>query len=191
MDVEVVLSLDDLSGDDDDDRPPPPTHSAPSASPDRSCAEKEMVVARRLADVFAVISEFEAYPTWVAGLQQVEVLERDGESGLGTLVRFTAGAMGLSISYTLAYTTTTGTAGGGRVLSWRSVAGGVKSIVGSYELTPASEESTRVQYRLDVDTGFKMPAMLRRTATSLVIGAALPDLKRHLEAGLSRRLSWF
>ena len=47
----------------------------------------------------------------------------------------------------------------------------------------SSHGGTRVRYKLNVDTGFKMPFMLKRTATSLVVGAALPDLKRYLEHG--------
>ena len=43
--------------------------------------------------------------------------------------------------------------------------------------------STRVQYRLDVEMGFKVPGPVKRTVTGLVIGAALPDLKRYLESG--------
>ena len=72
-------------------------------------------------------------------------------------------------------------------VSWVSIAGGVKSIIGQYQLTPLDDGSTRVLYRLNVDTGFTMPALLRRTATKLVIGAALPDLKKHLEKGGSKR----
>ena len=139
-------------------------------------AEKEMVVQRGVADVFTVVSDFLAYPKWVTGLQKVEVVESDAE-GRPCVVEFTAGAMGLSISYTLAYTMEPP-----GLLSWRSVAGGVKSIVGQYRLTPMEGGSTKVLYRLDVDTGFKMPGLLRRTATKLVIGAALPDLKRYLES---------
>ena len=144
--------------------------------------------------------------------QSVETLERDQDSGIGRVVRFTAGAMGLSISYTLQYTVSSAAddedGGGGEdeqglVLAWQSIAGGVKSIAGHYHLSPAQatgsgdgEHKTRVRYKLDVDTGFKMPAMLRRTATSLVVGAALPDLKKHLEkdstpSGSGRRSSWF
>jgi ribosome-associated toxin RatA of RatAB toxin-antitoxin module len=186
--------------------PQPPAQPAPAvvaASSDQAAVEKEMTVASRsVADVFAVVAGFEDYPKWVSGLQKVETLERDEATGRGSVVRFTAGAMGLTIQYTLQYTAYIGE-GGSQVLAWRSIAGGVKSIEGSYHLSPTDEGSsgagprpgataemgaaapagTRVRYKLNVDTGFKMPAMLRRTATGLIIGAALPDLKRHLERG--------
>lgn len=175
----------------------PPPAVASSASTDQGTVEKEMIVANRsVDDVFAVVTGFEDYPKWVTGLQKVETLERDKTTGRGSVVQFTAGAMGLSISYTLQYTVHTGD-DDSLVLAWQSIAGGVKSIEGSYHLSPAdgngsrgaewgsasSSGGTRVRYKLNVDTGFKMPFMLKRTATSLVVGAALPDLKRYLENG--------
>lgn len=156
----------------------PAAMSPSKAAVPTDSARKEVIVKRELADVFDVVSDFEAYPQWVSGLQKVQVLERDASSGLGRVVQFTAGAMGLSMSYTLRYEWSAPES-----LSWVSIAGGVKSIVGQYQLSPASGGGTRVQYRLEVDTGFKMPAMVRRTATNLVIGAALPELKRQLERG--------
>jgi len=184
-------------------RPPSPlaAEATPAEAPksaadsERGSVEKDVVVARKAADVFDVVCAFDAYPQWVTGLQKVEVLERDETDGIGRLARFTAGAMGLSVCYTLSYNVLirdpAATAAGlpDYTLSWTSVAGGVKSIVGQYDLTSLDGASTKVAYRLDVDVGFKMPGILRRTATSLVIGAALPDLKRHLEAG-QRKKSW-
>lgn len=203
IEVSIVLSLEDLeaapvaSPPRAVQPPPPPTTAHPDS--EHGAVEKEMTVARPLDDVFAVISGFEEYPRWVTGLHRVEVLERDAASGLGTAVRFTVGAMGLSLTYTLAFTASRsngGDAGNDRCerrLNWTSIAGGVKSIVGQYHLIDATEEvaapRTRVRYKLDVDTGFKMPALLRRTATSLVVGAALPDLKKYLEADHGRK-SW-
>ena len=163
--------------------PPAPVAMPPSALapawPTES-AEKEMVVKRQVEDVFAVVTDFEAYSKWVTGLKKVEVLERDPTSGLGRVVRFTAGTMGLSITYTLSYTMASP-----GLVSWISIEGGVKSIVGQYVLSAAegASGSTRVQYRLDVELGFKIPGPVKRTVTNLVIGAALPDLKRYLEAG--------
>lgn len=198
VEVEVVISLDDFASAASPEAAAaasspasaaePQSLQTPFFSPDKSSShgavEKEMVVARTVSDVADVICDFGAYPQWVTGLQKVEILERDLATGRGDVVRFTAGAMGLSISYTLAYTLAAETDGSAALrLSWVSVAGGVKSIVGSYHLSPTERgDGTVVRYALDVDTGFRMPAMLKRTATGLVIGAALPDLKKHLEA---------
>lgn len=98
------------------------------------------------------------------------------ESGRGKVVEFNAGALSLSIAYTLSYTVDEP-----QRVSWVSVAGGVKSIVGEYKLSSTDDGATRVQYRLDVDAGFGIPGPVRKAVTNIVIGAALPDLKRYLE----------
>lgn len=113
---------------------------------------------------------------------QVRVLERFEESNRGKVVEFNAGTMGLSISYTLKYTYDEPES-----VSWVSVAGGVKSIVGQYKMTPLETGRTLVRYRLDVDVGFGIPGPVRKAATNLVIGSALPDLKRYLEKEFATR----
>ena len=175
-------------------QPPPqaaPVFPLPSpglAPSEQAAVEKEMIVGRPIADVFAVVSDFDAYPTWVNGLQSVETLERDQDSGIGRVVRFTAGAMGLSISYTLQYTVSSvadDEDGGGGEDEQGSCSHGSQSPAASNpsqvtitcrppkQRVVAMASKTRVRYKLD-GYGFKMPAMLRRTATSLVVGAALP-----------------
>jgi len=155
--------------------PPPPPVAAAKGSLEDS-AQQEMLVKVPVADVFGVVTDFAKYPKWVTGLKKVEILEVD-EKGRGKVAEFSAGAFGLSISYTLSYTFDEP-----EEVSWISIAGGVKSIIGQYRLT-AVEGGTRVQYRLDVDAGFGIPGPIRKGVTKLVIGAALPDLKRYLESG--------
>ena len=42
------------------------------------------------------------------------------------------------------------------------MAGGVKSIIGEYKLTPIDADNTKVNYTLDVDAGFGVPGPVRR-----------------------------
>ena len=106
----------------------------------------------------------------------MKVMGRFGGTGRGKVVEFFAGTLGLSVSYTLSYTLDEPT-----TVDWVSIAGGVKSIVGQYKIKPAADGSTLVQYTLDVDAGFGIPGPVRKAVTNLIIGAALPDLKRYLE----------
>ena len=56
------------------------TRTRPPATPskaDGGSAQKEMVVARRIEDVFAVVADLESYVHWTKGLEKVEVVERD------------------------------------------------------------------------------------------------------------------
>lgn len=162
--------------------PPTTTTPAPASPPPflPDSAAKDMIVNCDPKDVFDVVTDFENYPQWVTGLKKVTVLEKF-EDGIGKVVEFRAGTLGLSISYTLSYTLEPPGS-----VSWVSVAGGVKSIVGQYLISPAEGGGTRVEYRLDVDAGFGVPGPVRKAVTKLVIGSALPDLKRYLEKKYSK-----
>ena len=135
-----------------------------------------MTVECSAEDVYDVVTDFENYPKWVTGLKKIKVLETFEDSGRGKVVEFFVGAMGLSVSYTLSYTVDEP-----KQVDWISIAGGIKSIVGQYKITPAADGKTLVQYTLDVDAGFGIPGPVRKAVTNLIIGAALPDLKRYLE----------
>ena len=98
--------------------------------------------------------------------------------------KFTAGVPPFgkpSISYTLSYTLT-----GQTQANWVSVAGGVKSIIGEYRLTELGPTTTQVNYKLEVDPGFGVPKQLRKVVVGLVVGSALPELKRYLETKYKR-----
>lgn len=137
------------------------------------------MVARPAADVFDAVTDFAKYPLWVSGLKDVVDVTPPGSEKKRW--KFNAGTMGLTISYTLEYTLV-----GEELLSWISVAGGVKSIIGEYKLTPVDADSTQINYRLEVDAGFGVPGPVRRAVTKLVVGAALPELKRYLETNYKR-----
>lgn len=150
--------------------------SPPKAAPaSDDCVEKEMVVARPLAEVLDAVTDFPKYSLWVSG--QKEVVDETPVGQTSPQVwKFKAGVpFGPSISYTLSYTIK------GNQMNWVSVAGGVKKIVGEYRLTAIDDTHTQVNYKLEVDAGFGVPPALRKVVTGLVVGAALPELKRYLE----------
>ena len=57
----------------------------------------------------------------------------------------------------------------------------VERIDGAYKLTANDDGTTSVAYALEVDPGFAVPGFLRKTVTKIVVGAALPSLKKYLE----------
>ena len=65
-------------------------------------ARQEATISASAEELWAVLVDFERYPTWARDLKQVEVLERDGE-GRGVEVLFRAAAMGRSTTYVLRY----------------------------------------------------------------------------------------
>src|SRR5207253_3412108 len=71
-------------------------------APMADVARQEAVIAATVDELWAVLVDFERYPSWAADLKQVEVLERDDE-GRGIEVLYRAAAMGRSTTYVLRY----------------------------------------------------------------------------------------
>jgi len=124
-----------------------------------------------------VITAYEAYPEW-AGVETVRVLER-GPGDLATRVAFEVDVPVLGkASYTLAYRYAPGDLG----LSWSTTEarGAVRELHGEYLLNEVDDE-TEVTYRLSVELGVLVPAMLRTEGAKRVIAAALKGLKERVE----------
>ena len=158
---------------------PPPT-AAPAAA--AAFVERELLIDAPASTVFDAMVDFDSLPQWAQGINQVFDETLPGSSR--RVIRFNAGVMGINVEYTLAYTLVRPTR-----VAWVSVAGAVKRIVGEYRLTPVGPGSTRVHYRLEVDAGFSIPGPVRRAVNGLVVGAALPALKRHVEGQAHARLA--
>jgi ribosome-associated toxin RatA of RatAB toxin-antitoxin module len=129
------------------------------------------------AEVMAVVADFEAYPEWVAGLEQVEVLARD-RRGRGTRVAFRLRTPLGEQAYTLAYRYQPRDAG----VSWTYVEGTLEDLSGAYTLEPAADGATRVTYRLEVALGMPLPGLVKRQAAKQIVRTALADLKRRVES---------
>lgn len=131
--------------------------------------------------VHAVLLDFERYPEWARDLKEVEVLERD-EQGRGVRVYFRAAAMGRSVSYTLSYDHSEAPAR----LPWRLEEGDVVRVLdGSYLLESDVHDPsrTRVTWSLDLEFQVPIPGFVKRRAETMIIKAALPELKTHVESG--------
>jgi ribosome-associated toxin RatA of RatAB toxin-antitoxin module len=129
------------------------------------------------AEVMAVVADFEAYPEWVANLEEVEVLHRD-RRGRGTRVAFRLRSPLGDQAYTLAYRYQARDAG----MSWTYVEGTLEDLAGSYSLEPADDGATRVTYQLEVELGIPVPGFLMRQAAKQIVRSALSDLKRRVES---------
>jgi ribosome-associated toxin RatA of RatAB toxin-antitoxin module len=130
------------------------------------------------AEIMAVVADFEAYPDWVANLEEVEVLARD-RRGRGTRVAFRLGTPWGEQAYTLAYRYRPRDAG----VDWTYVEGTLRDLAGSYALESAGNGATRVTYRLQVELGTPIPGFLQRQAAKQIVRTALGDLKRRVESG--------
>ena len=108
-----------------------------------------MTIAATPERCFAVVTDFERYPQWVADVKEVHVLERD-EQGRGTVVSFRAGAFGRSTHYVLAYDYWCAP----NVISWTQQDGDLTSrLDGSYDFRLTSDGTTEVRYGCRLSCG--------------------------------------
>jgi ribosome-associated toxin RatA of RatAB toxin-antitoxin module len=140
-------------------------------------AEGSTEVQATPAEVLAVVADFEAYPEWVAGLEEVEILHRD-RRGRGTRVAFRLRTPLGEQAYTLAYRYQPREAG----VNWTYVEGTLEDLAGAYTLEPAADGATLVTYRLEVALGVPLPGLVKRQAARQIVRSALADLKRRVES---------
>lgn len=125
-----------------------------------------------------VAIDFESYPEWVRDVKEARIVERD-EEGRGKRVEFRAAALGKSIRYVLEYDFSEAP----NAFSWKFVEGDMlRRLDGTYRFEPEGDSSTRVHYDLAVDLAVPLPGLVKRRAAGLIMGSALKELKRQVEA---------
>jgi hypothetical protein len=145
-------------------------------------AHEQIDVEASPARCFAVASRFEAYPEWTSDVKQVTVLARDAH-GRGTRVEYHVSGLGRRVRYVLDYDFTDAPA----AFSWSLVEGDLlRALDGRYAFAPngasPNEGGTHVDYTLSVDLAVPMPALVKRRASGMIMGNALRDLQRAVEA---------
>jgi uncharacterized membrane protein len=124
-----------------------------------------------------VAVDFESYPEW-ADVKEVNIVEQDPE-GRGTRVEYRVAALGKSVRYVLEYDYSEAPT----AFSWKLVEGDlVRRLDGSYRFEPEGVSSTRVHYDLVVDLAVPLPGLVKRRAAGLIMGSALKELKKQVEA---------
>jgi len=140
-------------------------------------ATQHMHIDAPLERIWAVLTDFEAYPSWARDLKEATVLQRDDE-GRASLVRFRAAAMGRSTTYTLAYDWEDAP----RRLPWKLVSGDIQKVLdGAYEFEE-TDSGTDVTYHLRVDLAIPLPGFVKRRAEARIISTALRELREHVTA---------
>jgi uncharacterized membrane protein len=125
-----------------------------------------------------VAVDFESYPEWVRDVKEVRTLERNPD-GLGRRVEYRAAALGKSVRYILEYDYSDAP----NSFSWKFVEGDMlRRLDGSYRFEPEGPSSTRVHYELAVELAVPLPGLLKRRAAGLIMGSALKELKKQVEA---------
>jgi uncharacterized membrane protein len=142
-------------------------------------ARQEATIAAPVPELWAVLVDFERYPTWARDLKAAEILGRD-EEGRGVEVRFRAAAMGRSSTYVLRYDHSEAP----HRVPWVLARGDImRRLDGAYTLTPdpVDPTRTRVVYDLIVDLVIPLPGFVKHRAEHKIIHTALRELQVHVE----------
>ena len=141
-------------------------------------ADERIRIEAAAARCWDVAVDFESYPEWVRDVKDVRIVERDDE-GRGRRVEYRAAALGKSIRYVLEYDY----AEAPGAFSWKFVEGDMlRRLDGTYRFEPDGPGSTRVHYQLAVELAVPLPGMVKRRAAGLIMGNALKELKKQVEA---------
>ena len=133
-------------------------------------------VAATAEEVFAIATDFEAYPDWNANIKKVDIKETDDE-GRATKVWFEVDAKVKTVTYTLSYDYSEAP----EAFSWELLDGDVKALSGSYRFDEF-DDVTEVQYETSLDPGFPIPGFLKRQGEKQIVKGALHDLKKRVES---------
>jgi len=129
------------------------------------------------AVVMAVIADLPAYPEWTGEVKAAEVLATDPETGRAARVRLSIDSGALRDRQLLAYTFD-----GDRAVHWTLVEGDMlRSLEGSYVLTPDDGGATTVEYTLAVDAKIPLFGMMKSKIEKVIIDRALTGLKKRVE----------
>ena len=127
---------------------------------------------------YDVAIDFESYPEWLRDVKEAKILTADDE-GRGLQVEFRAAALGKSIRYVLEYDY----AAAPDAFSWHFVEGDMlRRLDGTYAFEAEGPASTRVLYDLAVELAMPLPGLVKRRAAGLIMGSALKELKKQVEA---------
>jgi ribosome-associated toxin RatA of RatAB toxin-antitoxin module len=136
-----------------------------------------IVIEAAPGEVMEVIGDFEAYPEWAKGMQEVRVVE-PGEDGWAKRVHFVLDVAPIKDEYTLAYDWD-----GYDEVTWNLVEGNMlKALDGAYTLRDLGDGRTEVTYRLALDVSVPLIGMLKRKGEKILIDTALKGLKKRVES---------
>ena len=129
---------------------------------------------------FEIAANIEAAPEWQGSLQDVEVLERDGDKR-ATLVETKSGAKVKSVRAVLRFTYEEP-----RRIEWVQEKGETKSLRGWWDFEDLGDGRTRATYALETDPGRVLGLLLRGPAEGMVkdflLGGAAEGLKSQAES---------
>ena len=129
------------------------------------------------AEIFSILADLEAYPTWSASIKAVEVSERDSE-GAPTRVTFKVEAGVLKDRVDLDYDWSKKPTEISFTLEEANL---LTEMSGSFALKAIDSDTTEVSYKLKVDLSMPVPDIMRKKQEQATIDQELAKLKSRAE----------
>jgi ribosome-associated toxin RatA of RatAB toxin-antitoxin module len=131
--------------------------------------------------VWALVEDVEVAPEWQGGLNGLTALERDSQ-GRGTRCEVAADIKVRTIKTIVRFNYD----GAPTRLTWSQEKGDLKSVDGSWEIEDLGDGTTRATYRVEVDFGRMLGALVRGPIVGVIRNmlaeARAGELKARLEA---------
>jgi len=142
--------------------------------------DRSVEIEAPIARCFEIAANIEAAPEWQGSLQDVEVLERDGDKR-ATLVETKSDAKVKSVRALLRFNYDEPTR-----IEWVQEKGETKALRGWWDFEDLGGDRTRATYALEADPGRVLGMLLRGPAEAAVrdflLGGAADGLKRQAES---------
>jgi carbon monoxide dehydrogenase subunit G len=134
-----------------------------------------------LEKVWALVEDVEVAPEWQGGLKGLTPLDRD-DQGRGTRCEVAADIKVRTVKTIVRFNYD----GAPTRLSWTQEKGDLKSVDGSWELEDLGDGRTRATYKVEVDFGRMLGALVRGPIVGairqMLAGARAGELKQRIEA---------
>lgn len=136
----------------------------------------EIDVDAPIEEVWRVVCDLDAYPSWAADIKGVEVLTSTAD-GLPETATWRVGGFGLTATYTLRYHHDAP-----RSQTWELLRSNeLRRMDGEYVLEATPDGGTHVRYLLEVDLKIPVLGMVKRRAERMIVDHALRGLKEQVE----------
>jgi ribosome-associated toxin RatA of RatAB toxin-antitoxin module len=117
--------------------------------------EASIEIEAGIEELWAIVEDVETAPDWQDGLEEMNVLERDGD-GRVSRAESVSDAKVKTVKSVVRFSYEEP-----HVVEWTQEKGDLKSVVGSWELEEVSDGVTRATYRLEGDPGRVLGMMIR------------------------------
>lgn len=137
-------------------------------------ASQTLLIHAPMSSVYQILADVESYPSWMDGVNEIQVIRIDAE-GRPTELTMALEGMGFRDTLTLQYLW------GEHHVSWSLLkATVVTKLHGTFSLAQQGS-GTLVEYQLDADINVSIPTFMKQAGISNIVKATVQNLKARCE----------